>query len=281
MDKTKANFQTIYQCYKTLFSIDVSEFEQQKMRLSLPVVPIPILSQICDEVHNLFAAEPMVLNISGDVVVVGDLHGHILDLFRIMKKFGSPSKQNYVFLGDLVDRGEFSIETVTAILLMKILWPTHVNLIRGNHEFLQMWKSCGFLNEVTNLYGCDDPIHDFVRVFSVVPVAAIVNGRNLCVHGGIGPDLTSLSQLEELERPISDFNFEPLLSLLWSDPVNGQEGFKKSSRGSGYFFGEKETKKFLDDNHLDLLIRGHQCTDEGVDFMFDNRLVTVFTCSNY
>ena len=280
-DQTRATVQTIYQCYKTLFGMDVADFEQHKIKLSIPVIPVPLLSKICAEASRLFNEEPLVLDITGDVVVVGDLHGHLLDLFRILKKFGSPSKQRYVFLGDLVDRGEFSIETLTLVFVMKILWPQNVYLIRGNHEFTTLWSSCGFLNEVTTLYGNDSVIHEISHALAFVPIAARVNQKNLCLHGGIGPEFTSVSQLEQLRRPIYEFSEEPLQSLLWSDPDAKCEGYRPSTRGSGFIFGEKETMKFLEDNNLELLIRGHQCTDDGCDFMFDDHLVTVFSCSNY
>lgn len=251
------------------------------MKLSLPVVPLPLLSMILAEAGRLFGEEPMVLDVTGDVVIVGDLHGHLLDLFRILKSFGSPSKQTYLFLGDLVDRGEFSIETLTLILLMKCLWPERIFLIRGNHEFTQMWRSCGFINELVTLYGNDGMVQDIIRALAYVPVAARVNSVNLCVHGGIGPDFTHVSQLESIRRPVYEFYEEPLMSLLWSDPDDKCDGYRPSTRGSGFLFGAPETEKFLKDNNLELLVRGHQCTDDGCEFMFNDRLVTVFSCSNY
>ena len=281
MTDAKASCRAIYECYKTLFRTNISEFEHGRLKLGLPVVPIPIMNSVCEAANQLFLKDPIVLDITGNVIVIGDLHGHILDLFRILQRFGSPSKQTYLFLGDLVDRGEFSTETLTLVLIMKVLWPENVYVIRGNHEFVQMWGDCGFMEEVLSLYGNDAVLQDFINVLSALPVAAIVNGRSLCVHGGIGPEFKSVDQLRALERPIHDFVDEPLVSLLWSDPVDKCDGFKPSARGSGFYFGQKETEAFLRSNNLDLIIRGHQCVKDGCEFMFNEHLVTVFSCSNY
>lgn len=283
MDDPQATqtFRAIYDCYKTIFRTDISDFESGRLKLALPIVPFPIMKLLCDTANRHFLDDPIVLDITGNVIIIGDLHGHILDLFRILQRFGSPSEQTYLFLGDLVDRGEFSTETLTLVLLLKVLWPKNVFIIRGNHEFVQMWCDCGFMEEVLSLYGNDSVMQCFINVLASLPVAAIVNKRSICVHGGIGPDFKTVKQLRDLERPIHDFVDEPLVSLLWSDPVDGCDGFKPSSRGSGFLFGEAETRAFLRTNDLDLIIRGHQCVRDGCEFKFKDHLVTVFSCSNY
>lgn len=107
-------------------SQDVEEYESERSKLVFPILPIALLSELCDFASKIFAEEPMVVNLEGDFIIVGDLHGHILDLFRILRRFGHPPKQSYIFLGDLVDRGEFSTETVVLIYLMKCLYPENI-----------------------------------------------------------------------------------------------------------------------------------------------------------
>lgn len=277
----RKNYVSIFQCYKTLFAIDVSEYENGTARLSLPVVPALMIKDLCNQVSKIFAAESNVVRLSGNYVVVGDLHGHILDLFRIMKQFGLPARQQYIFLGDLVDRGEFSVETLLLILVMKFLWPDRIYVIRGNHEFAPLWRSNGFQREVDLMYPGSSVLSDFERVFSQIPLGAIVNDDYFCVHGGIGPEFLRIEQLEEIERPIYDFDFEPITSAVWSDPLTHGNGFKKSTRGSGSLFGEIQTKEFLKANNLKMIVRGHQCIQSGCDFIFDGTFATVFSASNY
>lgn len=282
LTESKKTFSKIYQCYRTLMSQDVSEYENERSRLVFPIVPIPILTELCTYSSKIFADEQMVLNLTGEYVIIGDLHGHILDLFRILRKFGHPPKQNYLFLGDLVDRGEFSTETIILILLMKCLYPENIFIIRGNHEFTELWSACGFLAELETIYSNSQiPSMILMKVFSYMPLAAIINGKYLCVHGGIGPEMPSIQQLQMLERPIMDFDFEPVLSIVWSDLSNTIKEFEPSNRGTGYLYGEPALESYLDSQNLYALIRGHECVIGGVEFSIKKKCITVFSASNY
>ncbi|OHT10006.1 Ser/Thr protein phosphatase [Tritrichomonas foetus] len=286
MKKTNANpvLQKIYHCYRTLTTIDVSEYENNQAQLVFPILPIPLLGTVCKTAAHVFNEEPDILRINSDVIIVGDIHGHILDLFRIFRKFGHPPKQTYLFLGDIVDRGEFSSETAIYILLLKCLFPNSVYVIRGNHEFSKMWENSGFNLELTQIYGqekVDLAIHQFEKVFSFLPLAAIVNDTNICLHGGIGPDFTDINSLNSIKRPLNSFDDEPVLSILWSDPNESVTEYIESPRGSGYFFGAEPLKTFLEANNLTLLIRGHQCIDKGCEFGLNEQVVTVFSASFY
>ncbi|OHT04581.1 protein phosphatase-2B [Tritrichomonas foetus] len=293
----QANFQKIYQCYRTLISVNVSEYESSKTRLVFPKVPLFIFSSLCSAAAKIFIEEPTVLQISSDtealkeLVIIGDLHGHILDLFRILKIFGLPPKSRYLFLGDMVDRGEFSTETTILVLLLKVLFPSHVFIIRGNHEFSTMWRSNGFITELTNLYRNDltrsnnkyniNIINDLTKMFDTIPLAAVIDNKIACVHGGIGPHFTKIHMLTDVIRPITEFDVEPLLSAVWSDPSENVDEYHPSSRGSGFFFGKKAVDSFLDGQKFDLLVRGHQSISDGIHYNLDGRCVTVFSASNY
>lgn len=263
-------------------SQDVEEYESERSKLVFPILPIALLSELCDFASKIFAEEPMVVNLEGDFIIVGDLHGHILDLFRILRRFGHPPKQSYIFLGDLVDRGEFSTETVVLIYLMKCLYPENIYIIRGNHEFTELWPTCGFLSELETLYNeSRNSSMIFMKSFSYLPIAATVNNKYLCVHGGIGPEMPSLSHLNFLDRPIMDFDSEPVLSIVWSDLSNSIREFAPSTRGTGYFYGDPALAAYLSSQNLELLVRGHQCVFCGVEYSLRKKCVTVFSASNY
>ena len=274
-------FHKIYQCFRTLLTVNVSEYESKTSNLIFPKIPIPILSELCYSFNHAVAVEPVLLRLKGDFIIVGDLHGHILDLFRILKKFGHPPKTSYIFLGDIVDRGEFSTETLILIFLMKVLWPENTYIIRGNHEFSEMWKTHGFIDELELLYNESSVVDLFANAMVNLPMAAVINDKYLCVHGGIGPSTPNINELAKLSRPWYNFNSEPIRSILWSDPKDNVKTFEPSKRGSGFFFGAEALEDYLKEQNLELLIRGHEVETKGVSYSLNNKCVTVFSSSNY
>ena len=275
------DFAAIFNYYKVYFKDDLSEYESKRQKLVLPVVPIAVLRKLCHAVAELFMTEPMLLQLNFDTVIVGDLHGHLLDLFRTIGKLGVPPSRNYLFLGDLVDRGEFSTETAILIFTLKVLWPHNVFVIRGNHEFREMTRQCGFAVELRSLYRVQDAEDYFMHAFSWMPIGAMIGKKVLCVHGGIGPNVTRLYQLEEIERPLHDWNNALVAELLWSDPAEFVEGYQPSTRGIGYFFGPAALHAFTEANDLSFVIRGHECVQGGVEVQLEKQMITVFGASNY
>jgi protein phosphatase len=214
-----------------------------------------------------------------DCVIVGDIHGHILDLFRIFSAFGLPPQTRYAFLGDFVDRGEFSTETAVFLLCMKVLWPSSIILIRGNHEFRDMWKY-GFEKELEELYPCQNAASLFEEAFAYMPLAAVVHHRFLCLHGGIGPGLRTLSDIRNVFRPVISYNDETVSDILWSDPSESIATFLASPRGTGHMYGEEALREFLSSNGLQILVRGHESVD-GISHRLGGKVVTVFSASSY
>lgn len=252
------------------------------IQLILPRIPSEQVVDICETVKKKFMEEPSILNLHSPITIVGDIHGHILDLFRIFKNFGMPPRRRFVFLGDLVDRGEFSIETVIIVFLLKIVYPDNVYLIRGNHEFSFLCQQSGFFNEVIDFYCEPSVFNACISSFSYIPLAAKIDGTYLCLHGGIGSNFTSLDSFKTLRRPIKDYDSECFIdSVLWSDPTNKTDYYAPSTRGSGYLFGSSAVSEFCENNNIKMIIRGHECVKDGVEFWFDNKLVTVFSASNY
>lgn len=164
---------------------------------------------------------------------------------------------------------------------MKVLWPQHVFIIRGNHEFKEICSEGGFLSEIQSIYGNTNVAKHFFSAFEMIPLAALVQNKILCIHGGIGPNVEQISDIEKVSRPLCGFNEEISSSILWSDPNETIQFFSPSPRGSGYIFGQKAFMKFLTQNNIDLVVRGHECAEAGITMHFAKRLLTVFSASNY
>ncbi|EAX92572.1 serine/threonine protein phosphatase, putative [Trichomonas vaginalis G3] len=111
---------------------------------TFPIMEPEIIKELTQTATNIFKDEPSLLETNSDIVIVGDLHGQVFDLIRVLDTCGMPDKQKYLFLGDIVDRGEFSIETIIIVLLLKVIWPDQVLIIRGNHEFRSLCSNLGF-----------------------------------------------------------------------------------------------------------------------------------------
>ncbi|OHT14236.1 Ser/Thr protein phosphatase [Tritrichomonas foetus] len=258
--------------------------------LKLPTVDHLTVYSLCQAVDNILITEPIVLQLKSPCIIVGDLHGHILDLVRIIKRYGLPdpnahllnnSGPKYVFLGDIVDRGEFSLECVLIIFLMKVLYPNNVYIIRGNHEFQCVCSMGGFYNEISKVYPGTPVFASFMKTFSLIPLAAVIDRSVILVHGGIGPSNYLISDLETIPRPLIGFGIEQVDSILWSDPHNLIEEYANSQRGIGVKFGHKLFNNFMDKNNFKLMIRGHECVSEGISAHFNGKCLTVFSASNY
>jgi protein phosphatase len=232
---------------------------------------------------SAFQSSPAVLRLSGTFVVVGDIHGNLDDLLRIFERHGYPPDQCYLFLGDFIDRGTHPLEVLLLIYALLVKYPSHVHLIRGNHETRVSAKSHGFA-EICLLNLSQKAFRLFLKSFAMMPLVAVLNNRILCVHGGIAPGVHTLAQLEaEIERPLVHVASSCAVDILWSDPLDGVRGFTPSTRGMGCFFGSEQLEEFLDDNGLECLIRAHEWFDKGLDWPFgpNGRCLTVFSSSNY
>ena len=268
--------------FRLIQSINVDDVAMQRAPLTLPLFAQEDIISLCSECESLFAAEDVCLNLPGSVIVIGDLHGHLLDLLRILQTFGKPGHHRMLFLGDIVDRGEFSLETITLVLALKAKYNDRVHIIRGNHEFDFLCQRCGFEEEVRGVYGPNNTVYKaFLSAFSTMPLLAMICGKFLCVHGGIGPSWFSMRQVSKIERPIHDFGDDFTDAMLWSDPNPHVEFFEPSNRGTGFLFGEVALKEFMDANSIQMVIRAHECVNTGCRFSFDEKLMTLFSASNY
>jgi len=189
-------------------------------------------------------------------------------------------KTNYIFMGDFVDRGYYSLETLTFLLALKARWPDKVTLLRGNHESRQITQVYGFYDECQQKYGNANAWKYCTQVFDLLTVAALIDGRVLCVHGGLSPDIRTLDQIRTINRNQEIPHEGDFCDLMWSDPED-IETWQVSPRGAGWLFGSRVTNEFVNINNLEVIARAHQLVHDGYKFMFNKQLVTVWSAPNY
>ena len=235
---------------------------------------------VCAKAREIFLSQPSLLELSPPVKVVGDVHGQYGDLIRVFTKCGFPPLTNYLFLGDYVDRGKQSLETILLLLCYKIKYPENFFLLRGNHESANVTRVYGFYDECKRR--CSIKIWKlFIDTFNTLPIAAIVAGKIFCVHGGLSPVLNSMDEIRTIARPTDVPDYGLLNDLLWSDPADTQNEWEDNERGVSYVFSRTAINKFLQKFGFDLVCRAHMVVEDGYEFFNDRTLVTVFSAPNY
>ena len=283
METSSFEPQKCLELFKNLLNTEIWKYATKKEKLKLPVFTEEIVTQILQKTTEIFKTEDSMLSVQSPVFVVGDLHGNLVDLLTILKSNGSPPWTRYVFLGDLIDRGEFSIETILFIYLLKICFPKDVFIIRGNHEISGVCIKFGFKREIAKKYTSQTLFKTFCTTFSYTPFAALIDSHILCIHGGIGPFVKSIKAIANVKRPVTRLHAKQApFDILWSDPNNNCiTDYEKSPRGYGHLFGKEHCIEFEKNNGLSLIIRGHEVALNGVNYGFDGRIITVFSASNY
>lgn len=220
---------------------------------------------------------------------MGDIHGQLQDLYYVLKNGGSPLSTTYLFLGDYVDRGDYGIEVLIILYVLKLQFPNKVFLLRGNHESERITAKYGFRRECLTKYG-NEVLELCLASFLKLPLAAIVNGTFFCVHGGLSPELKKALDLNKSPKIETDIPGKGLLcDLMWSDPIAMFMGntlyLPNEERECSYYFGPRASKNFLEENRLMTIIRAHQCVINGYEcFTWGNDfpvVVTIFSAEKY
>ncbi|KAJ9639050.1 putative serine/threonine protein phosphatase [Knufia peltigerae] len=279
-------------------SIDLDECIAQLYKKNL--LAESLIEAICAKAKEMLMKESNVVHISAPVTVVGDIHGQFFDMLEIFKIGGFCPDTNYLFLGawqrqtpscwlrlsdlspgDYVDRGLFSVETISLLVCLKLRYPQRVHLIRGNHESRGVTQSYGFYTECARKYGNANVWHYFTDMFDFLTLSVVINDQIFCVHGGLSPSIHSIDQIKIIDRYREIPHEGPMADLVWSDPDPERDEFSLSPRGAGYTFGGDVVKKFLQVNSMSHILRAHQLCQEGYQILYDDRLSTVWSAPNY
>ncbi|XP_063445356.1 uncharacterized protein LOC134725460 [Mytilus trossulus] len=251
--------------------------ESPNKQVQLPETQI---RQLCQLSRELFLEQPMIVEVASPVNIVGDIHGQYEDMLRHFDKCGYPPDANYLFLGDYVDRGKRSLETICLLLAYKIKYPKNFFLLRGNHECASINRIYGFYDECKRRYNIK-LWKTFTDCFNCLPIAAVVEDTIFCMHGGLSPDLKEMSQLNKLERPLDVPDHGLICDLLWADPDEDITGWGENDRGVSYTFGGDVVLDFLNKHDLTLIARAHQVVEDGYQFFQKRSLLTLFSAPNY
>ena len=235
---------------------------------------------VCHMARYIFIKEHVTVDVQAPVTICGDTHGQFYDLLRLFAMGDFPPKTRYLFLGDYVDRGMQSIETIILLLAYKCLYPDKMYLLRGNHEASSINKMYGFYDECKRRYSVK-LWKVFSDCFNCMPVAALIDKKIMCMHGGLSPEMKKVSDLDKIFRPIEVPDAGMLCDLVWSDPDKNAKGWVRNERGVSYAFGKDVLKTFLKKNKLDLICRAHQVVEDGYEFFGNRKLVTIFSAPNY
>lgn len=235
---------------------------------------------LCQKTRQVLLDQPILLELEAPITVVGDVHAQYYDLLRIFESSGFPPEANYIFLGDYIDRGKQGIETFVLLMAYKLKFPENFFLLRGNHECAAITRIYGFYDECKRRFStrawkqcCD--------VFNCLPLAATIDEKIFCVHGGLSPELKKLDQISRIQRPTDVPDIGLLCDLLWADPSEAVKGWQENDRGVSYIFGTDVVNKFSEKHNFDLIIRAHQVVEDGYEFFAKRRLVTIFSAPQY
>ena len=268
---------------------------------------IETVMALIDQCMKIVQDQPMVLKVEAPVKVFGDIHGQYQDLMRFFDLFSAPIQGpggdidglDYIFLGDYVDRGTHSLETICLLMALKIKFPNQIHLLRGNHEDRWINSVFGFQTELCERLrdDIDNPaiFTKFNDFFDYLPLAAIINDEVLCLHGGIGSSINSLSDIEKIQRPleviheVSNSDQQLVVDILWSDPTDSdiETGIQANSTrdptgvGNIVKFGPDRVEEFLKGNNLSLILRAHECVMDGFERFAGGSLITVFSATDY
>jgi diadenosine tetraphosphatase ApaH/serine/threonine PP2A family protein phosphatase len=224
-------------------------------------LPEALVVDIATRLMEHLLTENNVLLLSSPVVVCGDIHGQFADLLGLLDQ-ASAGIRRYLFLGDYVDRGPYSLNAFLYLACMKLRDPDLVFLLRGNHEARGTNYRYGFFAVLHAGYGSASLWRYLQAAFDLLPLAALIDRDVFCVHGGISPSIALVERIALLDRRKEVPNKGPISDLLWSDPGDA-DGWVKNARGAGFIFGPAQSRIFCHLNRVYFVARAHQCMPMG------------------
>ncbi|OHT09875.1 Ser/Thr protein phosphatase [Tritrichomonas foetus] len=267
--------------YSSVLSLAPDKIGELGVTVPIPTFSEQSIKEISDRAKDVFIAQETLIDVPAPIYVIGDLHGNVFDLVRILIMAGPPPINRFLFLGDYVDRGQYSVEIVTLLFALVSKYPDHVYLLRGNHEFARVNSTYGFQDECETLYKTK-VLYDYINdCFNYMPLAAVIGNEIFCVHGGISPQVSSFRQLKRVKKPIVEYDNNVACDLTWSDPSMDTKEYLRSSRGNGVTFGVTAVRTFLKSFNIKHILRAHQCVQLGIERFAGDSVYTIFSCSNY
>jgi len=238
------------------------------------------LKALCSATRDVFLSQSALLELEAPLKICGDVHGQFHDLLRLLEYGGFPPESNYLFLGDYVDRGKQSLETITLLFAYKCKYPENFFLLRGNHECASITRIYGFYDECKRRHNIK-LWKVFCDVFDCLPVCGLVDEKIICMHGGLSPEIQNMEQIARLVRPTDVPDSGLVCDLLWADPEKDITGWAENDRGVSYIFGPDIVASFLQKHNMDLVCRAHQVVEDGYEFFAKRQLITLFSAPNY
>eukprot|EP00042_Codosiga_hollandica_P020922 m.70187 g.70187 ORF g.70187 m.70187 type:complete len:308 (-) comp50113_c0_seq1:237-1160(-) len=235
---------------------------------------------LCERAKEILSKESNVQPVPCPVTVCGDVHGQFHDLLELFRIGGEVPDTNYLFMGDYVDRGYYSVESVSLLVALKVRWPNRLFILRGNHESRQITQVYGFYDECLRKYASAAVWTYFTDLFDYLPLTGLVENQIFCLHGGLSPGAETLDTLRAMDRFQEVPHEGPMCDLLWSDP-DDRKGWNVSPRGAGYNFGQDVSEQFNHRNGLTLVSRAHQLVMDGYSWSHERNVVTIFSAPNY
>ncbi|MBY9020102.1 MAG: metallophosphoesterase [Candidatus Lokiarchaeota archaeon] len=243
------------------------------------------------EAVKLFREETTILEFTKNyqqdkIIVIGDLHGDLKSLMRLVEIIRLENPKYVIFLGDIVDRGLYQLECFILILALKITDSSKYYLLKGNHETFEVNQNYGFYQDFLNRFKNPKRFNQILSIYNALPYCALVNESILCLHGGIPEDYNAINKLKGIKTTEINLVYEntakSLLQIMWNDPKPNLKGFSDSFRGKDIkFFGEDVFIDFMRENNLDILIRAHERFPEGYKWFFNKQLLSIFSAGNY
>lgn len=228
---------------------------------------------------EVLSCESNLIELSSPITICGDVHGQLFDVFELFNAGGDPATTRYLFMGDYVDRGYYSVLTFSYLAALKLRYPGNVYLLRGNHECRQVNQMYGFYSECLQTYGHSGVWNICNEVFDLLPYCALIDGEIFSTHGGLSPDIALIDTINSMYRVEDVPSTGPFADLTWSDPDDTT--WSPNPRGAGHLFGEAPTREFCHLNGLLFVTRSHQLAMRGYEWYFNNKLVNVWSAPNY
>jgi len=250
------------------------------------LLSIQEFNKVYFKAKEILAQRKNIAILNTPLTICGCINAHFEELKDIFKICGDISENKYLFLGDYVGRGWNGLSTFILLILYLIKYPNNITLLRGNHDsrvFSQMYglyDEC--LKKVEIKEEAEDIYNKINELFDLLQLAAVVDNKYFCIHGGLSPEFKKIDVLNSIERNKEIPEKGIITDLIWSDPKEDVNEFEPSKKGAGQFYGEKAVNDFLkENNNIEMIIRSHELVDDGYKFQFNNKLLTVFSAPDY